>query len=167
MTRAGWIVRPKTEHDAARVAERLAEVAREGRWIATEWPFDVPQRARVMRNALHDGTSVGWVACDADDIVADLTVFDLHLFEPSLGMLVAATHRRCGIGRALLDAALTWARENGRTGLTLRVFPDNDAARSLYAAFGFVDVTVQPASVPRRNGAALDAIVMRRPVTAN
>jgi ribosomal protein S18 acetylase RimI-like enzyme len=167
MTPSGWIVRPKTEHDAARVAERLAEVAREGRWIATEWPFDVAQRARAMHDALRSGIIVGWVACDADDIVADLTVFDLNLPEPSLGMLVAASHRRRGIGRALLDAAFAWARENERTALTLRVFPDNDAARSLYIAAGFVDVTVQPASVPRREGGALDAIVMRRPVTVS
>jgi GNAT superfamily N-acetyltransferase len=167
MTGSGWTVRPKTEHDAARVAERLAEVAREGRWIATEWPFDVAQRARAMHDAVRDGITIGWVACDAGDIVADLTVFDLHLPEPSLGMLVAATHRRRGIGRALLDTALDWARANGRAALTLRVFRDNDAARSLYIAAGFVDVTVQPASVPRRDGAALDAIVMRRPVTAS
>jgi len=44
------------------------------------------------------------------------------------------------------------------------VFPDNDAARALYAASGFVDVEVQRAAIPRRNGPPLDAILMRRPV---
>jgi ribosomal protein S18 acetylase RimI-like enzyme len=77
-------------------------------------------------------------------------------------MIVAATHRRRGIGRALLACAIEWAHANGKLALTLRVFPDNDAARALYRASGFVDVELQRGAIPRRNGPALDAIVMRR-----
>ena len=80
-------------------------------------------------------------------------------------MLVAATHRRRGIGRALLEEAIGWARANGKAALTLRVFPDNDAARALYFAAGFVDKTVLHGAIARRDGEALDAIVMRRAVT--
>jgi len=93
---------------------------------------------------------------------ADLTIFDVDAQEPELGMLVAPTHRRRGIGRALLEEAIGWARTNGKTALTLRVFPDNDAARTLYFAAGFVDKIVQRAAIARRDGNALDAILMRR-----
>jgi GNAT superfamily N-acetyltransferase len=165
MTRNGWSVRPKGERDVDAVVGLLAEIAREGRWIATEWPFDTGARARTMRDGLLRRWCVGWVAVDERDVVADLTIFDVNAHEPELGMLVAATHRRRGIGRALLEEAIGWARANGKTALTLRVFPDNDAARTLYFAAGFIDKTVQRAAIPRRDGAPLDAILMRRAVT--
>jgi GNAT superfamily N-acetyltransferase len=165
MTRDGWSVRPKGERDVDAVVGLLAEIAREGRWIATEWPFDTGARARTMRDGLLRRWCVGWVAVDECDVVADLTIFDVDAHEPELGMLVAASHRRRGIGRALLDEAIGWARTNGKAALTLRVFPDNDAARTLYFAAGFVDKTVQRAAIPRRDGAPLDAILMRRAVT--
>jgi ribosomal protein S18 acetylase RimI-like enzyme len=78
-------------------------------------------------------------------------------------MIVAATHRRRGIGRALLACAIEWAHANGKLALTLRVFPDNDAARELYRTSGFVDVEVQRGAIARRSGPSVDAILMRRP----
>ncbi len=164
MTRTGWLVRPKGERDVDAVVGLLAEIAREGRWIATEWPFDVRARARTMRDGLLRRWCVGWVAVEERDVIADLTIFDVDAPEPELGMLVAAPYRRRGIGRALLDEAIAWAHANGKTALTLRVFPDNDAARTLYFAAGFVDKVVQRAAIARRDGVALDAILMRRPV---
>jgi len=163
VTRAAWAIRPKGERDAAGVAALLGEIAREGRWIATEWPFDVDERAREMRDALLRRWCVGWVATDGRDLVGDLTIFDIERDDPELGMIVAATHRRRGIGRALLACAIEWAHANGKPALRLRVFPDNEPARELYRASGFVDVELQREAIPRRHGASLDAIVMRRP----
>jgi RimJ/RimL family protein N-acetyltransferase len=162
VTRPSWAIRPKGERDADRVAALLAEIAREGRWIATEWPFDVPERAREMRDALLNRWCVGWVATDGRDVVGDLTIFDVEQDDPELGMIVAATHRRRGIGRALLACAVEWAHANDKPALRLRVFPDNEPARTLYRASGFVDAELQRGAIPRRNGASLDALVMRR-----
>jgi RimJ/RimL family protein N-acetyltransferase len=162
VTRATWAIRPKGERDAVGVAALLGEIAREGRWVATEWPFDVDERARQMRDALLRRWCVGWVATDGRDLVGDLTIFDIERDDPELGMIVAATHRRRGIGRALLACAIEWAQANGKPALSLRVFPDNAPARELYLASGFVDVEVQHATIARRNGPALDAILMRR-----
>jgi len=164
VTRASWAIRPKGERDAVGVAALLGEIAREGRWVATEWPFDVDERARQMRDALLRRWCVGWVATDGRDLVGDLTVFDIERDDPELGMIVAATHRRRGIGRALLACAVDWAHANGKSALTLRVFPDNDAARALYLASGFVDVDLQRGAIPRRSGPSLDAMLMRRPM---
>jgi RimJ/RimL family protein N-acetyltransferase len=165
VTRAAWAIRPKGERDAHAVAALLAEIAREGTWIATEWPFDVAERAREMRDALLRRWCVGWVATDGRDLVGDLTVFDVERDDPELGMIVAATHRRRGIGRALLACAIDWAHANGKSALRLRVFPDNEPARALYRASGFVDAELQRGAIPRRKGSARDAIVMRRPTT--
>jgi RimJ/RimL family protein N-acetyltransferase len=163
VTRASWAIRPKGERDADGVAALLAEIAREGRWIATEWPFDVAERAREMRDALLRRWCVGWVAVDGRDLVGDLTVFDIEREDPELGMIVAAAHRRRGIGRALLACAIDWAHANGKPALRLRVFPDNAPARELYLASGFVDAELQRGAISRRDGTSLDAIVMRRP----
>ncbi len=52
--------------------------------------------------------------------------------------MVAASHRRRGIGTALLDAAVQWGREAGVRKLELHVFPWNAAAIALYERYGFV-----------------------------
>ena len=54
-----------------------------------------------------------------------------------LGLMVAAAQRRRGIGRALLEQAVAWARASGVTKLELHVFPWNEPAIALYEAFGF------------------------------
>jgi RimJ/RimL family protein N-acetyltransferase len=164
MTRPAWMLRPKGERDAEAVVGLLAEVAREGSWIATEWPFDEAARAREHRDALLLRRSVGWVALDGHVLVGDLSVWDLAQDEPELGMIVAAPYRGRGIGRALLEQAAAWAQANGKTALRLRVFPDNERALALYRASGFVDVAVEPRAIPRRDGSARDAIVMRLPL---
>ena len=53
------------------------------------------------------------------------------------GLSVAAEHRRRGVGRALVHAALRAAREAGGRRLTLRVLSHNTDARALYTAAGF------------------------------
>jgi ribosomal protein S18 acetylase RimI-like enzyme len=53
------------------------------------------------------------------------------------GLSVSAAHRRRGVGRALVFAAIRAAREAGARRLTLRVLSHNTDARSLYTACGF------------------------------
>ncbi len=167
MPRPSWMIRPMGERDADAVVELLAAVAREGRYIATEWPFDVEARSRVLREALLTRYCVGWIALDGRSVVGQLSVFELHHEEPELGMVIAADYRRRGIGAALLNAAIAWARTNGKPAILLRVFPDNDAARALYRGAGFVDVEHQRGAIARRDGSRLDVIVMRRALAEN
>jgi RimJ/RimL family protein N-acetyltransferase len=164
VTRASWTIRPKGERDAEAVAALLAQVAREGDKIATEWPFDVDARARSMRDALLQLRCVGWIALERHTLVGDLTAFGVEQAEPELGMIVDAAQRGRGIGRALLENAIAWARTNGKQALTLRVFPGNERARALYLATGFSDVELQRGHIARRDGTARDVILMRRPI---
>jgi [ribosomal protein S18]-alanine N-acetyltransferase len=162
--RVTWSVRPKAARDAAAVVALLADVAREGRWLAIEWPFDITARSEAMRTAILDRRIVGWCAVDGSAIVGDLTVHRIEHPEPEIGMVVAATHRGRGIGRALIENALAWAAASGREALRLAVFPDNAAALALYRAAGFVEIERQPGAVARNVGAPLDVLVMRRAV---
>jgi ribosomal protein S18 acetylase RimI-like enzyme len=52
-------------------------------------------------------------------------------------MWVAPEVRQTGIGRALVDLAILWAREDGATRLVLDVADLNDAAIGLYESKGF------------------------------
>ena len=52
-------------------------------------------------------------------------------------LYVAADARRCGIARALLDAAACFAREDGAAGIALETGRDNAAAQALYRAAGW------------------------------
>ena len=54
------------------------------------------------------------------------------------GMWVAPEARRAGIGVRLLDAALSWAAEQGATRVRLSVAGGNTAATELYRRAGFV-----------------------------
>ena len=77
-----------------------------------------------------------YVAEDGDTIVGRLSLArDVHpasAHVADLGLMVAASHRRRGVGRALLDQAVAWAESAGVRKLELHVFPWNEPAIALY-----------------------------------
>lgn len=163
MRRAAITIRPTRESDAHAVVALLAAVAREDRWIATEWPFEVAEREAAFRDALLERKIVSWSALDGPELIGELNARHIDDgFEPDLGMMVAASHRGRSVGRALLEAAIAWAAARKTAALSLRVFPDNDAALALYRKMGFVELGIDRAAVPRRDGTARDAIRMRK-----
>jgi ribosomal protein S18 acetylase RimI-like enzyme len=64
-----------------------------------------------------------------------------HAYVSDLAVL--GTHRRSGIGRALLERAEAFARERGATTLRVGVRSHNAAARRLYRAAGFAENRVE------------------------
>jgi RimJ/RimL family protein N-acetyltransferase len=99
-----------------------------------------------------DGLVVGRLSVERDQHPASRHVADL-------GLMVAATHRRRGIGTALLQAAVDWARDAGVRKLELHVFPYNEGAIALYEQFGFVQEGYRRAHYRRGDG-YVDAILM-------
>jgi RimJ/RimL family protein N-acetyltransferase len=76
-----------------------------------------------------------------------------------LGLMVAASHRRRGIGQALLEHAVDWARASAIRKLELHVFPWNTPAIALYEGFGFVREGFRREHY-RRGDEFVDAILM-------
>ena len=99
-----------------------------------------------------DGALVGRLSVSRDTHPASAHVADL-------GLMVAIDARRQGVGRALLEAAVEWARGAGVRKLELHVFPWNEAAIALYEAFGFEREGYRKAHY-RRGGEDVDAILM-------
>ena len=77
------------------------------------------------------------------------------------GLMVAASARRRGIGSALIEEAMNWARDLGIVRLELTVFPHNAPAIALYRKLGF-----QEEGILRRryliDGRYVDAMLMGR-----
>jgi len=120
---------------------------------------------RALRRYAHAAV---YVAETADGVVGRLSLArDPHpasAHVADLGLMVAAGWRRRGIGRALLEEAVAWAREAGISKLELHVFPHNDPALALYESFGFVREGYRRAHY-RRGARYVDAILMALEVT--
>ena len=56
----------------------------------------------------------------------------------NLGMAVVDGYRSAGVGAALMDHAISWARKKGVEKIVLSVFSSNDRAKALYDKSGFV-----------------------------
>jgi len=126
------------------------------------WRPAKPER-RYLRSVRRSPNAAVFLAQDGDEIVGRLSVArDPHpasFHVASLGLMVAKTHRRRGIGRALLERAVEWAREAGVAKLELYVFPHNQAAIALYERFGFEREGYRRRHY-RRAGELVDAMVM-------
>ncbi len=103
-----------------------------------------------------NGLIVGRLSIARDDHPASRHVADL-------GLMVAASHRRRGIGSALLEAAVEWARKSGVRKLELHVFPWNTPAIALYESFGFVQEGYRKSHY-QRGDEFVDAVLMAYPI---
>ncbi len=78
-----------------------------------------------------------------------------------LTLAVAPELRRQGLGRALLAAGLSTARQRGVEAVFLEVAADNAPAAALYAAAGFTPVGLRRGYYLRAGGSAVDAVTLR------
>jgi RimJ/RimL family protein N-acetyltransferase len=168
VTEREFIVRPAEPGDAEALV-RLAEAVSaepEGWLISTDGDWrsvgDERRYLKAVRRYPHaavyvaersrDGAIIGRLSLARDSHPASAHVADL-------GLMVAADARRQGVGRALLGAAVDWARGAGISKLELHVFPWNEPAMQLYETFGFEREGLRRAHYLRGNE-AVDAVLM-------
>jgi len=149
---------------AALVALAEAVGSEAGRWIlATESWRSVSEERRYLRNVQRHPDAAVLVAEDDGRIVGRLSLArDPHPASrhvADLGLMVAESHRGRGIGRMLLEEAVSWARLAGILKLELHVFPWNEPAIRLYESFGFVQEGHRKRHY-ERDGQHVDAILM-------
>ena len=167
MTRT-FFVRPADPADAERLT-RLAEavsaepegwlISADGEWrsVGDERRYlkalrRYPHAAVYVAERVDDGALIGRLSLARDTHPASAHVADL-------GLMVASDARRQGVGRALLEAAVEWARNGGVRKLELHVFPWNEPAIQLYESFGFEREGFRKGHY-RRAGEYVDAILM-------
>ena len=159
------IVRAAQPADAAELVELGTRIAREpeGWLIGSNGWRGVAEERRYLRALRRYDHAAVFVAEADGRIVARLSIArDQHpasYHVADLGMMVAPDYRRQGIGRALLEQAVEWARGAGVRKLELHVFPHNEPAIKLYESFGFEREGYRKAHY-RRGGGYVDAILM-------
>jgi len=104
-----------------------------------------------------DGAIAGRLSVARDTHPASAHVADV-------GLMVAKDARRKGVGWALLEAAVYWARSSGVRKLELHVFPWNEPAIRLYERFGFEREGFRKGHY-HRAGEDVDAILMAYRIT--
>lgn len=158
-------IRPARADDAATLVELGTAIgAEEGAWLLTSAGWrSVAEERRYLRALKRYPDAAVYVAEDDGALVGRLSLArDPHPAShhvADLGLMVAASHRRQGVGRMLLEQAAAWAREAGVTKLELHVFPWNEPAIRLYESFGFEREGVRRGHY-RRDGEYVDAILM-------
>lgn len=110
---------------------------------------DVARGREWLRERLRFGESVVLVAKRGGSIVGFVQLYPMFSSVRTAktwilnDLFVAAAARRNGVARALLDAAVTFARDDGATGISLETSQDNVAARALYRAAGWNEDATQ------------------------
>jgi RimJ/RimL family protein N-acetyltransferase len=163
-------IRQARPEDAATLVALGAAIGREPEaWLLnTDGWRNVNEERRYLRALKRHPDAAVFVAEAEGALVGRLSLArDPHSASrhvADLGLMVAQGYRRRGIGRALLDQAVAWARDAGVRKLELHVFPWNEPAIRLYEVFGFERVGLRKAHY-RRGNEYVDAILMAFDVT--
>lgn len=162
-------VRRAAPGDAGALVDLARAVGSEDEgWLITngEWRSASEERRylRAVRRHPHaavfvaeaEGGIIGRISLARDPHPASEHIADL-------GLMVALPFRRQGVGRALMEAAESWAREVGVSKLELHVFPYNHAAIALYEGLGYEREGYRRRHYRRGTG-FVDAILMAKEV---
>jgi RimJ/RimL family protein N-acetyltransferase len=148
-------VRPMRDEDRLATARIYADVAAERNAIGAEPPVDIEARAASWT------IEGGFVALLDGRIVGSLSVQPVYYHGyGEIGMHVASDARGQGVGSALMEAAIAWARAQGLHKLSLSVWPHNTRAIALYEKFGFVEEGRRVKQYRRKSGELWDTIDM-------
>jgi RimJ/RimL family protein N-acetyltransferase len=153
-------VRRACPEDAEAILRLFEAVAAERRYILSEPPIDRERRRQRFLDGLQSDEGSRFVAEAESEVVGDLAVHRRGTGPATIGMGVAAAWRGRGVGTALIEACVDWAREEGVHKLSLEVFPWNEAAIALYRKFGFVEEGRLRSHYRRQSGELWDVLVM-------
>lgn len=112
-------------------------------------PSDLPRARDFLRKRLRRGESVVLLALRDGAAVGFTQLYPVFSSVRTArtwllnDLFVAEGARRGGVARALLDAAATFARDDGAAGLMLETTRSNAPARALYRAAGWSEDDTQ------------------------
>ena len=164
-------VREAVPGDAAQIVTLADSIAGEEQgWLLADahWRSVGEERRYIRALNRHPDAAVYVAETDEGELVGRLSLMrDPHPASPhvaDLGLMVAASHRRRGIGSQLMRAAESWAARVGVTKLELHVFPHNEPAIALYEKLGYEREGLRKEHYDRGDGRLADVILMAKRV---
>ena len=158
---ADFTIRKLRRDELESLYDLLEAVAAERKWISSEPPISRERYREQTLKGFDDPYCLLLAAADGtDQLIGELSAFGRKDRPAEIGMSVAKDWRGRGVGTALMQVCIDWARECRIHKLALQVWPHNDVARRLYKTFGFEQEGVLRAHYRRQNGELWDAIVM-------
>lgn len=143
-------------------------VLEEGRWFIrtpAEYDHDPFTLLEHIKEVLRADNAHWWVARRGPELVGFATAIaspytrlrHVARFE----VMVHHSARGAGVGRALTEHAITWARANPHVHkLSLAVFDDNDRAITLYRRLGFAEEGRRPGEYLEPDGTLRGDVLM-------
>ena len=157
----GVEVRRATRDDIPALAVLQQQVAGELKWIAARPGVDLAEVEAWYETVLAAERRAVFVVPSERGVDAMLSIEAAPYGVADFGMFVRDTERGKGLGAALLETAIGWAREQGSHKVSLECWPHNTAAIALYKKFGFVEEGRKRRHYRRGGGdAAWDSVIM-------
>ncbi len=158
------LIRQTEPEDLDGLLALFEQVADERIYIGTEPGFDREAKRRGFASRIGDDAYRSIVAIDDAVVVGSAGVHTHSEYGPTIGMLIAKSHRRHGVGRAMMADLDEWAARRGLPALHLFVFAHNGAAIAFYRETGWVEVERFERDVTRQTGEVYDTVLMRKSI---
>jgi ribosomal protein S18 acetylase RimI-like enzyme len=156
------MIRELQETDFDGLLELFTRVAEERLWLGTEPGFDRDRYRNGWRRIVRGESGAAFVAIEDGHVCGYIGIHPHAEYGHVLGMLVDERYRGLGIGKALLDRGLAWARGHGLADISLLVFPHNRRAIALYRSAGFEEREYYANDVTRQTGDVWDTVLMTK-----
>lgn len=159
------VIRLAEPADAEALIAHVNEVGAEGVYIMTEKIEKSIEEQREFLAKIDPRWTLFFVAVLAGQLVASADVArgrqSKNAHTGSVGIAIRKEARGLGLGRAMMEDAIGWARSVGIRKLTLGVFATNERAITLYRSLGFEEEGRRKGQV-LLGGQPVDEILMAR-----
>ena len=158
------IIKEARTEDAVKLIEytKIVGAQTDNLSFGKEGAGDTPEVEEFIRRINSDPNSVMYFAWKNDDIVGCANISGMKRrmsHRANFAISVAKSEWGSGIGSALLEKCISFAKDNGIEIINLDTRSDNFRAISLYKKFGFVKIGRMPA-FSKINGEYIDADLM-------
>lgn len=157
------LIRAAEPRDAEALIDEVNEVGSEMVYIMTEKLRLTPDQESEMIRRIDPSRTLFLVAVADERVVGSADIQrgreSKNAHTANLGLSLRKEVRGLGLGKALMEDLLRWARSEGIRKVTLAVFETNRPAMALYRDFGFAEEGRRKGEVVL-NGTPVDEVLM-------